>query len=314
MSWVQVACKWCIIAGFLLVRSSLLHLSLCPPCVFSSITTILAHIFDSTISGQSHRVRRTGKRCMVECSLVEIEQKQPLLLLDDQERSHLVQQCVTHTEACGKPVTHSVGPFPAFPCGISHMLLSWATHCPTGAYAYCMFLEQNTFGLNPWPWLFSWHTLVYGLCRTSFLVYVYYICVRVYVCASGKEGQVLHSSCCQGRQTKRAETTERLEMRVAIWGNLTHSPALHHRWRERHTWVISWADTSSWVRMRMQSTHLLGLARTLMYVCVTVYVCEVKIVCIHALAQTCMGAHTHNLAITPIFACLYGGISPLGIE
>ncbi len=163
-----------------------------------------------------------------------------------------------------------VGPFPPFPCGISRMLLSWATHCPMRAYAYCMFLEQT-------PCLVWTHDLgcFHDILKFTSSAEPSFLCTCItyaYVCPSGKEGQMLHRSCCQGKQTKKAETTERLEMRVAIWGNLIHSPALHHRWGERHTWVISWADTSSWVRMRMQSTHPLGHACTWMYVCVTVYV------------------------------------------
>lgn len=48
------------------------------------------------------------------------KKKQPLFLLVDQERSHVVQQCVTHSGSCEKPVMDCVGPFPAVPYGISH--------------------------------------------------------------------------------------------------------------------------------------------------------------------------------------------------
>lgn len=160
--------------------------------------------FDSPISGQGHRVWRTGKHCMVRWNWVQNRKHNPCFyFIRIQESSHVVQQCVRHSEACENPVKHCVDPSPAVPYDISYMLLSLTTHCSMRVYIYIVcFLEDV---LNTWPWLFSWHTQYHKLSGTSSLVLecmcTTYLSVCMCECASGKEGQVLHSSCCQGRQT-----------------------------------------------------------------------------------------------------------------
>lgn len=116
-------------------------------------------------------------------------------------------------------------------------------------------------------------------------------------------------------------------MRVAIWGKLTHSVAVHHRCRE--TCMSHFMG-----RHQLMSTHKdakYTSTGTCAYINarVGVMLCGVKTVCTHTLTykhtraqynhahmprHTRMHTSTHYHSATAIFACLYGGLLPAGIE
>lgn len=204
---IRVACKWCVMPVFLLALSLQLHLCLCSPCFFLRITSILRHIL--TVLFQVKVTGSGGQANIAWLSGTGLKQKkQPQLLLVDQEGSHVVQLYVTHTEECGKPVMHWTDLFSAVPYGTPHMLLSWATHCPIPMSVSILYGFRAWFEAMPLS-VFMMHSSLHAVhnhlsCPEVYVYYKYCMYVCVCECAPGKEGQVLHSGCCQGRQTKKA--------------------------------------------------------------------------------------------------------------
>lgn len=163
--------------------SMLLRLS----CFFWRIITTLIQF--STALFQVKDTRSGGQANIARLGETGLDKKkQPLFFfLVDQERSHLFQQCVTHSVTCERPVMDCTGPFPVVPHGTCCMLLSWTTHCPMRVYPCCTV-----------AWIHgSFHAIQYFSWQASYPeVCVYYIlvctvCVRVCVWLRGSGAQLM---------------------------------------------------------------------------------------------------------------------------
>lgn len=102
--------------------------------------TLTAPIQISTALVQVKAMRSGGQANIARLGEAGLEKKKKttlVIFLVDQERSHLFQQCVTHSVTCERPVMDCAGPFPVVPYGTCCRLLSWTTHCPMRVYPCC---------------------------------------------------------------------------------------------------------------------------------------------------------------------------------
>lgn len=175
----------------------LLHLLLHPPCFFWGITTTIIQILTALF--QVKDMGSGGQANIAWLGGTGLKKKnQPLFLLVYRERSHLVQQCVTHLGSCEKPVMdcRSI----SF-CPLWHftycMLLSGTTHCPMRVYPYCtiIWLEYMAVFMTSSTW-------VHKLCRTSSLVLKCMCTVCVWVCVWQRGSGALQYDAKGGRQRK----------------------------------------------------------------------------------------------------------------
>lgn len=141
-------------------------------CLLSFCCFVLHVSFEVTLLCQVKVTGSGGQANIAWLSGAELKQKKTTLLLAvDQERSHMVQQCVTRTEACGQPVMHM----------LVHLLLShmafhvcfyhWLLISPWEHNYIVCFHDIFKFTSSAKPAFLSWCVCVLHMCL--------YVCVSV---------------------------------------------------------------------------------------------------------------------------------------
>lgn len=208
-------CKWCklhldgVFFYMISARSRLFFTT-------NDLSQILTAVFQVKVTGSR------GQANIAWLSESGLKQKkQPLFLLVDQDRSHMVQQCVTHTEACRKPVMHCAGPLwhstYAFILGYSRK------------YPYCMFLEHSHVWTEPMTLaVFMWYS---GLQALQNIFVQVYMCVSV--CLAKRVRCFTVAATKGGRQRKpRPQRGWKWEY---LFGETLHTPQLCTAGEDRDT-------------------------------------------------------------------------------
>lgn len=168
----------CIISGS--------FLALCRICCFvlrvflviisANLTHILTVVFQVKITG-------SGRRATFHSWAEQGSnwKKQPFFFLVDLARSHLVHQCVTHTEACEKPIMHSIGPFSCRCWWDSMYAFIWGCSLPCERILY-VFRTESMFEFEPVALNVFHDILLQNQLSCLLSVCVYYMCV--WMCVS----------------------------------------------------------------------------------------------------------------------------------